>query len=123
MPGPRGITSIVWVDDLGASPAMVDPKTGIMYANAAMLKNMKPEHIKFIFWHEEGHLALQTSDELAVDDYAFKKYAKAKLPLSESVKVLCQVLHEDNPGHYYRMYEALERAKDYDRTVNHNKNV
>jgi hypothetical protein len=111
---------INYVRGIGPSPARVNRKTGELQINLDVWPRLKEEHKKFVLLHEEGHRALNTSDELAVDEYAFKKYADSGLSLKEGVKALTQVLSGRSPQHGLRAQLQLQRAKQYDYYVNKN---
>lgn len=108
------------VRGIGSTPARVNRKTGELQINLDVWPKLKPEHKLFVLLHEEGHRALNTSNELAVDAYAFKKYAEAGYSLTEGVKALTQVLSGISPEHGLRAYLQLERAKEFDYYHNNN---
>jgi hypothetical protein len=121
----RGITKIIYVEDLKRNtPASVDRNTGVLYINLKIWNKIKVwEHRFFILLHEYAHVALNTSDELAVDEYAFKLYAQRGLSLTKSVTALADLLNANNKDHCWRTYKQLERAKEFDYKHNGNKNV
>lgn len=119
----REITQIIRVPDLGASPAMVNRETGVMYISMKHMAALPPEHRLFVMLHEMGHVVLQTTDEYEADAWAFKKYAEMGYSLTASVKALTRILNDSNPEHAWRMYLQLERAKEYDYRVNNNTKV
>lgn len=108
------ITNITYQPNLGSTPARVNRLTGELQINLALWNQIKPEHRFFILLHELGHLALQTSDEKAVDNWAFHHYAENGYSLKEGVYALSKVLNGKSPEHYWRIYLQLERAKNYD---------
>lgn len=120
---PKGITSITYVRNIGSTPARVNRKTGELQINLDVWPKLKPEHKRFVLLHEEGHVVLDTSDELAVDEYAFKKYAAEGYSLTESVKAITRLLNNDNPQHNLRAQLQLQRAKEYDHFVNKNNRI
>ena len=71
----KGIKEIVWIDDLGDTPAKVNRRTGVMYASRKHLSAMPKEFVVFIFLHEKAHVELQTTNEYQADAQAFKEYA------------------------------------------------
>lgn len=109
-----GITKIVRVPDLGATPARVNRRTGVMYISLKHMKALPVEHRLFVMLHEQAHVELQTKDEFKADEAAFKKYADMGYSLNAAVKALTQVLNDKNPEHAWRMYLQLQRAKAYD---------
>lgn len=119
----KGITAIIWVDDLGGTPAKVNRDTGEMYCSRKQMAAMPHEYRLFIMLHEMAHVVLQTEDEEAADAWAFKKYADMGYSLKAVVKALTRVLNDQKPEHAQRMNLQLQRAKDYDYRVNKNLNV
>lgn len=120
----KGITEIVDLPYIpGGSPAQVNRRTGVMYRNMQAFRRMPKSHQMFVMLHEMAHVVLQTTDEVAADAWAFKKYADMGYPLSESVKALTRILNPNLRDHNQRMYLQLQRALKYDREVNHNTNV
>ncbi|ADY51448.1 hypothetical protein Pedsa_0876 [Pseudopedobacter saltans DSM 12145] len=117
----KGITKIIRVPDLGATPARVNRRTGVMEISLKHMKAMPVAHRLFVMLHEQAHVELQTTDEVKADAYAFKKYADMGYSLKESVKALTKVLNENNPEHNWRMYLSLKRAEKYDLEYNGNK--
>jgi hypothetical protein len=73
---------------------------------------MTPEAKRFILFHEEGHLVLQTKNELEADRYAFQKYVGEGHSLKAGVKALTRVLG-DSPNHIIRSQAILNHAKNY----------
>lgn len=120
MQRPDGITDIIFVDNLGDTPATVNRRNGILFVSKKFWNQLKPEHRLFILLHEMAHVHLQTDNEFKVDEWAFKEYAKRGHSLKESVYALSKVLSGKNPEHYWRVYQQLERAKAYDRKHNGN---
>ncbi len=110
----KGITKIIKVPDLGATPARVNRRTGEMILSLKHMRAMPKEHRLFVMLHEQAHVELQTTNEIEADAYAFKKYADMGYSLNASVKALTRVLNGDNIEHAWRMYAQLQRAKAYD---------
>lgn len=73
---------------------------------------MTPEAKRFILFHEEGHLVLQTKNELEADRYAFEKYVGEGHSLKAGVKALTRVL-SDSPNHLIRSKAILHHAKNH----------
>jgi hypothetical protein len=110
----KGITKITRRADLGRTPASVNRRTGEMFISGRHFSQMSKEHRLFVMLHEMAHVELQTTDEEAADNWAFKKYADLGYSLKAVVKALTGVLDESNPEHYRRMVLQLQRAKAYD---------
>lgn len=117
---PGVFKKITYMKDIGSTPARVNRRTRELLINMKIWPGLKPEHKRFVLLHEEGHVVLNTSNEEAVDDYAFKKYAAEGHSLTESVKALTHLLKEGNPQHVKRAALQLNRAKRYDYFVNKN---
>ncbi|HAN77694.1 MAG TPA: hypothetical protein DCQ31_07935 [Bacteroidales bacterium] len=67
--------NIVYVPDLGETPAKVFRPTGTIFINNRIWHTIDKQVQKVILAHEEGHYKLQTADEFKADRYAFEKYA------------------------------------------------
>lgn len=117
----KGITAIYVKDDLGATPAVVNRRTGEVYISRRLWPHIKKEHRLFILLHEHAHFVLNTSDEVKADELAFRLYAERGYSLTEAVRALTQVLNYKNPEHAWRTYLQLERAARYDYKKNNNK--
>lgn len=123
-----GITKVVPAD-LGASPAAVNRKTGVMYVNTALLKRkgVNKDQLFFIMLHELGHVVQQTKSEINADDWAFEQYVKHGGSLKQSVRAVTDWLRFDKKEDFVRANLQLQRAKTYDSknesfTGNTNKN-
>jgi hypothetical protein len=103
------------------SPARVYRDYGVIEINMSRWKQLPQAYRDYILAHEEGHYALDTSDELAADEYAFKKLA-GKMPgsLRATVHALINVLPGETPEQRKRMEAAVCRALKYD--ARHNRN-
>lgn len=136
-----GITAILEVDEvtfpkIKGSIAAVSRSTGQMFLNIPMIQQLKAagiidkegEVLTFIMLHEAGHVALDSSDEKAVDDWAFWQYVNSGNPLScfvwgctasekslkKSVYALTRILKFDKAEDFERARLQLERALKYD---------
>lgn len=92
-------TSVAY-KELGNVPAQVNRKTGELFINPEIWKNIPEDHKDYILLHERGHLELMTADEYQVNRYAVGKYLEAgKLNDSEfnrRIVVLSEVLSDDD---------------------------
>ena len=112
----RGITDIIFVDRLpGTTPATVHKGTGELYIVKSRWARMTPDERLFMLCHEMGHVALQTSDEMAADKFAHDQYSKLGKSPRQSVYALSKALTEGNPAHIARVQAQLNRAIQYDR--------
>jgi hypothetical protein len=109
-------SKITYHSNLGATPARVNRKTGELQINIPVWNTLTPEAKRFVFLHEEGHLVLQTRNELAADKYAFEKYVGEGHSLKAGVKALTRVLG-NNPNHIIRSNTILNHAKQYQDTM------
>lgn len=100
------------------SPAFADHKAGIIYPNAPVFNGLPYEAQQVVLLHEEGHIVLNTRNELAADKYAFKQYIKKGLSLKAYFYALSRVLNANNPEHYKRIVAAWERVSQYDKRKN-----
>ena len=105
-------SKITYHSDLGTTPARVNRKTGELQINLPVWERLTPDEKRFVELHEEGHLVLQTRNELAADRYAFKKYAEEGRSLKAGVKSLTKML-QDKPTHLIRSNEILKQAANF----------
>jgi hypothetical protein len=113
----RGITAIKDDDGrLKGSIAGVDRETGIMYLNRSMIDSMRlpKDVVFFIMLHEMGHLVLQTSDEVKVDQWAHDEYLKRGYSLKQSVFALTKILRFNSQEDFIRAKAQLARAQHFD---------
>lgn len=136
-----GITAIVPVSEatfpkIKGSIAAVSRATGEMFLNMPMIQQLKAagiidkegEVLTFIMLHEAGHVVLNTSDEKAVDNWAFWQYVNAGNPLScfswgvnggtkslkKSIYALTRILKFEKAEDFERARLQLERALKFD---------
>lgn len=113
-----GITQIRWAtssDPIGKSPAAVYRRSGVVVLNPAFADKLNADQWLFILLHEAGHLALQSQDEKAVDEWAFAQYAALGKSLKSAVQSLTRGLPFTNA-------EQLERANlQFIRALEHQK--
>lgn len=116
---PRGITKIIPDDGtrLKGNIAGVNRHTGEMYINMPLVKQrgITKDQLFFIMLHEMGHMKLQTSDEVAVDEWAHKEYMSRGYSLKESMTALTRVLRFNKEEDYIRGEAQLRRAQQYDK--------
>lgn len=122
-PGERGITKVYFVEDLGRTPACCLRSTGECWVSLKHWRTLPLEHKIFILLHENEHIVLDSSDELAVDAGAHKKYMAMGYSLTESIKALTRVLSYTTNEHHARTREQMVRATVYDITKNGNKKL
>lgn len=118
----RGITAIEVADEsvLDDSPAAVHRRTGVCYVNPVLIRKLgmtKPQ-VVFMLLHENAHLALNTSDEIAVDAYAHKQYMDLGYSLKQSVLAHTRILKFDKTEDFVRATLQLKRAQAYDHEHN-----
>lgn len=92
-------------------------KTGELQINVPVWEKLSKDQQRFVELHEEGHLVLQTTNELAADRYAFDKYAKEGHSLKTAVKTLTGVL-QNKPTHLLRSYAVLKQAENFQKNNN-----
>ena len=103
--------------DIGASPAAVNLRTGMLYINKAVFDQYPEAWQRFILLHEAGHYILQTFDELKADEYAFHHFVKEGHSLKDAVLSLKEVLNENNTEHAKRIKTQLDKAFWWDEHV------
>lgn len=104
------------VDTLEGSPARCTIVKPNEFAIIKLAKDKCSQYNKetrtFIILHELGHAVLNSGDELAVDQWAFKQYKKTKLPLKQAVFALSKILDGVNSEeHSQRIIRQFYRAK------------
>lgn len=100
--------------DGNPTPARCNRRTGEIWINESVWHDIEPQHRLFILLHELGHIELNTSNEIAVDNFAYNRYIQMGYPLTESVKALSRVL-TGKLGHPQRLLKQIERAKQTDK--------
>lgn len=140
----RGITSIL-LDYLGQTPARTHRPSGTVWINRELfnysgsikdekhfmqlcempgISPINAEAWYFILKHEEGHINLRTTSELAADAYASRQYfAKYGKKPSKSVKALFDILPGNTEEQRQRIAAQLKRAAQYDCAVNGNQKM
>lgn len=110
------VRSITTQPDWGNSPARTRRKSGEIFLNERYLKrnDLTADNWNVYLLHEEGHIALDTRDEFAADDYARKKYLPSGRSLKASVEALTKVLDPNNPVHQQRIAVAMQAAAQWD---------
>lgn len=115
--------TIIEVPSLNGTPAKADHKNNLIIISKKHFENLDPVYKKFIIAHEEGHLKLNTRDEVKVDDYALKKLLKEGYPLSKILGSLTKVLSYDKANHYGRTITMFDKLFLYDLLVNKNEKL
>ena len=110
-------TGIAYDKNIGASPAAVNIRTGILYINKSVFYSYPEEWQRFIILHEAGHLILQTFDEMKADEYAFHHFVKEGHSLKDAVLSLSQVLGGSHSEHAKRIKTHLDKAFWWDLNV------
>jgi hypothetical protein len=110
----KGFKKIIFSYEPSKGAARSNLKNGTVIINNSKCTNMPLEHLFFILCHEEGHIVLNTKDELEADKYAFAKYEKYNFDNSATVNVLKEHLDEKNPVHQARLFAQYNRALQND---------
>jgi hypothetical protein len=116
----KGVTSVLYLRGIGSTPARTNRRTGELHINMDVWPRLIKEHKIFVLKHEEGHIVLNTSNELEVDNYASDWYISNGYSLTQSVKALTEVLNENNDSHIQRATMQLKRAAKHDYFNNKN---
>lgn len=122
---PEVITNVVLVNNLGRSPAMCFRKTGVVFISPEFLK-LPIDFQKYIIGHEAGHIAQNTRNEFAADDYAVDWCISEKMSLTNSFFAMTKVLSfpEDKPKQkeeqILRCERQFKRLFNYDSFINKN---
>jgi hypothetical protein len=88
-----------------------------MILNPAYKGIMSKEQWYFIMLHEMGHMALQTTNEKAVDQWAFLQYAKRGHSLREAAKALISTFPIENEDQLERANLQVQRALHFQNTT------
>lgn len=102
------------VASLNGSPAKIriySNNTADMFLADDFCKGLPSEIILFFMLHELGHFILRTTDEVAVDRWAFREYSKTGLSLEKSLHAVSKILKIKNPAHADRIKRQFYRAK------------
>jgi hypothetical protein len=114
---------IVYRDNFAESisPARVYRDEGVIEINLKRWFRLPKAYRDYILAHEEGHYVLDTSDESAADEFAFKKLA-GKMPgsLRNTAKALIDVLPDATDEQRRRKEAAVIRSLKYDARHNGN---
>ncbi len=106
--------TITKVATLNGSPAKIriyPNDTAQMFLAQDICEGQPKEIVLFIMLHELGHFVLKSSDEEAVDRWAFRQYAKTGNSLEKAFKAVSGILHVSNPAHADRIKRQFYRAK------------
>lgn len=117
------ITQIVEVPYLNGTPARVNHRTGVMEISRQHFRKLDPIYRLFIMLHERGHIALNTKNEYAADEYAMNELLKRGYPLTKILESLTRVLQFNKQDHYGRSEAMLQKLRAYDYHINGNKKV
>lgn len=112
---PDGLTAVYLVDGLKDRRATVNRKTGELWINKDVWRSMTPPQRMFMLLHEMGHVRLQSTDEEAVDAWAFNQYVGLGYGLKDSVRAMTGQLDDRNPAHRRRATLQLHRALKHER--------
>lgn len=102
--------SMVPGSEIDNSPARCNRKTREVWLNADLWPSLSENTKDFVIYHEAGHIILQSTNEVAADEYAFNRMVKEGKSLKYCVLALTSLL-TNSPGHRQRAYITLERAK------------
>jgi hypothetical protein len=115
-----GVLAVRWAnrnDRIGNSPAAVYRRSGVVVLNPSYKGRLTPQEWCFILLHEMGHIVLQTSNEKAVDEWAFAQYASRGHSLKASVNALLKSFSFTNPEQIERANLQYQRALHFQKTT------
>lgn len=122
---PDCITNVYLVNHLGRTPAMCFRKTGTIFISPEFLK-LPVDYQKYIIGHEAGHIALNTRNEFAADDFAVDWCISQNMSLTNCLFAMTKVLsfpdHRPNQKQeqIMRCERQFNRLMEYDANVNKN---
>lgn len=98
-----GLTAVVF-SDAPHLEAQTNTATGICTVGRALWSRLSPPERYFMLLHENAHLVLQSTDELAADSHALSQY-RQRFPrdLMPTYTLLTKVLDAGNPVHAARL--------------------
>lgn len=103
--------------DMVDTPMAADRSSATIYINPILYSKLSPFEKKFWTWHEKGHILLNTSDEIAADNFAFKKMAgKEYRSLKQMIEAAENLLDGDNQYHQERINNLYCQAIEWDKT-------
>lgn len=98
------------------TPMGCDRSTKTIFINPKLYSKLTPFEKKFWTWHEKGHIVLDTSDEIAADNYAFDKLAGTEYrSLKQMIEAAESLLDSGHFGHESRIDNLYNRAIQWDK--------
>ena len=113
----KGFQGVFFTDKIGASPAAVHLRSGVLHINPEVFFSYPKEWQKFIVLHEMGHWQLQTRNEEKADAFAFHHFVQSGESLKDAVLSLLRVLDVKDPEHRQRIEKTLKKAHFWDSEV------
>ncbi len=109
--------------ELGNTPARVNRRTGDIYINSKIWQSIPEKQRKFILLHEIGHYKLDTSNEIAADDFAFRNFAGTeKYSLKSILHAIADNLDIEHNSEHRKRYNIIARKLlEFDAEHNNNK--
>lgn len=120
---PKGVSGVVFSNEIGETPANCNLKTRIIKLNPDYWKILNDEQRFYVLEHEAGHINLQSHSEFDADQYASTQYLKSGRSPKQSVFAISKVLPLTNYEQRKRLEMQLERASEYDYSINKNNNA
>lgn len=100
---------------MAGTPCACDRVANIIYINHDIYDRLTLFQRKFWIWHEKGHIMLDTSDEIAADNYAFNHLAGSQYrSLKQIVEAAEALLDGSNEYHQERIDNLYARALEWD---------
>ncbi len=115
----RTVKHIIHSSTIGATPASVNLRTGVLTINPAVFNKHTPEQQKFILLHEAGHLAHQSKSEFKADHFALTNAINFGLTPKQAMQSILNTLHANNPKHQLRVKKLYQHYKKMNITDNY----
>lgn len=135
----RKIAGIIVANDLNGTPATTHRPSGIVWVNLKLIGQLPPKQMmsldEFIAWvkgkgdltpekwyfiikHEEGHIVMNTTNEVACDEYASQEFFKRYNKPSATAPAMADVMPNSNTSQSLRIIKQYQRAAAHDCSTN-----
>ncbi len=105
--------SVVYVEDMGNTPASINWKTSDLYLNKNVFTKLENDYKLFVLFHEYGHYYLKTKNEFKADKFAFQQLVQLGFPLKKMILALSSVLSGKSRQHTQRVFAMYQLVKEF----------
>jgi hypothetical protein len=103
----NGITKVVYVENMGNSPAAIQPGTGTLFINIDRFNEFSPEMWEWLLEHESAHAEFNTGNEFFVDRIAFIRQCFKGRSMKHIISESRKFLHYDSKMNRRRVETML----------------